>query len=150
MLKWPHHLMGLLKLTYHASKTIGAEETLTTSCTSSSSNRHVLRILQVNFLRTRTTGPSRFTSRNPWRQITVLVRFQVVGLLWWCSGEKTMEVEFYFCCRAQSFHEISYWTTKSIIRKVKKVMYHNGEKHHNWKADEKGDLLASLNKNWFL
>lgn len=130
-----NHLMSLNKLTYHASNTIGAEETLTASCTISRSRRNVLCILQVNFLWTRTTSPPRLTSRNPRGQITVLVRFQVIGFLRWCAREETIEVESYFCCCAQSLCEISYWSPKNHHKSMSNLRYHNWEKHHIWNVN---------------
>jgi hypothetical protein len=107
----PWLMVGFGILTYHASNTMRAEETLTTSCTVCSSIRNVLWISEVNLLTSaNSTSPSWLTSRNPWTQITVLVRFQIVCFL--CAFFKeTVEVEFYFCCCAYTCCYISWCTT---------------------------------------
>ena len=145
--------MGLHILTYHASNAIRTEKSLTACRAISSSNRHVLWIFEVNFLGTSTTSPSRLTPGNPRGQITVLVRFQVICFLWWCTCEETVEVELYFCCCAQALCDISYWSTKNIIGYVKTVSWWRELRY--WERKKKKVVhsisewkLCSLNHFW--
>ena len=92
---------------YHASDTMKAEETLTTSLTIMSFGRNVLWFFKVNLLiLTNTTSLSRLTAKNPCSQVTILISFQIIATLWF--HKEITEVELRFCRCAQLSGNIFY------------------------------------------